>query len=103
MEWQIRGVWASLFISLVGLGFIVWTTEPPIASTSLKILFFATIFILIWSTATLIIFPLKSRLIKSRALSNTAYEPIFYDSFLTGLFLSVIFVAIILIKKIANF
>lgn len=103
MRWQIYGVWASMVVSLVGLGFIVWTVEPQVASPQVKALFFIVLFILVWSTATLVIFSIKNRLVRSRALSESASDLIFYDSFLTGLFISVIFVAAILIRRLVNF
>ncbi|OGN04471.1 MAG: hypothetical protein A2831_02855 [Candidatus Yanofskybacteria bacterium RIFCSPHIGHO2_01_FULL_44_17] len=100
MRWQIYGVWISLVISLIGLGFIVWTTEPQTATSPIKALFFITIFILIWSSATAIIFSIKSRLIKSRALTDGASEPIFYDSFFKGLAIAIILIAVLLIKRL---
>lgn len=99
MKWQIYGVWAALASSLAGLGLIVWKIKPQAATLLVKTLFFITLFILIWSTITLAVFSIKSRLVKSRALSETAYEPIFYDSFLMGLLFSIITLSIILVRK----
>lgn len=100
MKWQIYGVWISLLVSLAGLGFIVWAVEPQTASLQIKALFFAAIFICIWSAATTIIFSIKNRRVNSRTSSESAFDPIFYDSFLTGLFIAVIFMAAIFIKKL---
>lgn len=99
MQLQIYGVWVSLAVSLVGLGFITQKVEPQSATPSIKTLFFIAIFILVWSTATAISFSIKNRLVKSRALSHTASEPIFYDSLLFGLLAAVIAAAAILIRK----
>ena len=100
MSWQIYGVWAAWVSSLIGLGLIVWKIEPLAATPLVKALFFITLFISFWSTATLAVFSVKNRLVKSRALSKTAYEPIFYDSFLVGLLVSITLMIIVLIKKL---
>lgn len=99
MQWQIYGVWVSLVVSLVGLGFITQKVEPQAATPSIKTLFFVAIFILVWSVTTAIAFSIKNRLVKSRALSETAYEPIFYDSLLFGLLAAVIILVVIFIRK----
>ena len=103
MRWQIYGVWASLLVSLAGLGLIVWKVEPQTASLQIKTLFFIAIFSLVWSAATVIIFSIKNRRTRLRTPGESAYDPIFYDAFLTGLFISVIFIAILLIKRVFNF
>ncbi|MBI2670330.1 MAG: hypothetical protein HYX20_04270 [Candidatus Yanofskybacteria bacterium] len=100
MQWQIYGVWATLVSSLFGLALIIWKIEPQAASLLVKTLFFITLFMLVWSAATLVIFSIKKRLVKSRALSKIAYEPIFYDSFLMGLFFSIIILVAVLIRKL---
>lgn len=100
MHWQIYGVWISLLVSIVGLGFIVWTAEPQTASSSIRGLFFVTVFILVWSATTAVIFSIKNRLIKSSAPSEASYEPIFYDSFFKGLLAAAVLIVGLLIKKL---
>ncbi len=88
-----------MVLSISGLGLIVWKVDPVSASPILKVSFFITLFILIWSVATTVIFSIKHNLVRSRALGEAANEIIFYDSFLTGLFVSVILIIIALIKR----
>ncbi len=99
MHWQIHGVGASFLISLIGLGFIVYTKEPQLASISVKSLFFITIFILIWSVMTLSIFFIKKRLIRSQSPDNKAYELFFYDSFFFGLVIAIVTLLVLVTQR----
>lgn len=98
MKWQVFGVVMSMIISALGLGLIVWQTDPSVASPLLKASFFVALFILTWGGGTLIIFSIKKRLPKPRPLDKTTYESILNDSILLGLSLPILIAAIILIK-----
>ncbi len=91
---------ASLILSLVGLGLIVWTTEPLTASLLLKTLFFTALFIFVWSIATLAIFTAKNKFLKSGRQNSDNRESTFQVSLISGLFLSIIVMAVILIRRL---
>ncbi len=98
MKWQVFGVVMSTIISALGLGLIVWQTDPAVASPLLKALFFVALFILAWGGSTLIIFSIKKRLPKPRPLDKSTYESVLNDSILLGLLLPFLIAAVILIK-----
>lgn len=100
MQRQIRGIWVSFTVSIVGLGLIVWKFAPRTASLSTKILFFVALFVFIWSAITLAFFYIKTLLTKSSALSEPSFETIFYDSLFVGLFFSVVIILISIIRKL---
>ncbi len=99
MRWHIYGVWTALVVSLISLGLIVTKIESSTASLKIKIMFFATVFILLWNVATLAIFEFKNRFLKSRLLGQNASESAFLTSFLQSLFFSAVILIIILIRK----
>ena len=100
MKWQVYGVRISTIISAIGLGLIIWKTDPAVTPPLLKTSFFIALFILIWGSSTLIIFSIKNRFIKSRLPDEDVYESIFNTSILLGLFFPVVIVAITIIKKL---
>lgn len=100
MSRRIYGVWTVLVVSFIGLGLIVWKTSPENVLTTLKTLFFSAFLMAIWSSATLIIFAIKSRFARSRLFDEAAYEPVFYDSLLRGLLVTGIIMAAILVRKL---
>lgn len=97
---RIYGVWTVLAVSLVGLGLIVWKTNPTNAPATLKALFFIAIMLTVWSLATLIIFAIKSRFARSRLFDEAAYEPVFYDSLLQGLLVAGVIMVVIFIRRL---
>ena len=100
MKWQVFGVVMSTVISALGLGLIVWQTDPAVASPLLKASFFVALFILAWGGGALTIFSIKKRLPKPRPLDKVTYESLLNDSVLLGLSFPILIAAIILIKML---
>lgn len=99
MNWQVFGVGVSTVISALGLGLIVWKTDPTTASPLLKALFFIALFFLIWGISTLIIFSIKNRGPKPRPTDESTFETVFNTSLLAGLTITIIAVGAILFNK----
>jgi len=98
MKWQVFGVVISTIISALGLGLIVWQTDPAVASPLLKASFFVALFILAWGGSTLIILSIKNRLPKPRPLDKSTCESVLNASILFGLLFPLLITAAILIK-----
>jgi hypothetical protein len=99
MNWQVFGVGVSTVISALGIGLIVWKTDPITASPLLKALFFIALFFLVWGSSTLIIFSIKNRGPKPRPTDESTSETIFNTSLLMGLIITIIGAIIISFKK----
>ena len=100
MKWQVFGIVMSTIISALGLGLIVWKTDPAVASPLLKASFFITLFILAWGGSTLIIFSIKNRVPKQRPIDESTFDSIFNTSLLGGLTITIIATTIILLNKL---
>ncbi len=98
MKWQVFGVAISTVISALGLGLIVWQTDPAVASPLLKASFFVALFIFTWGGGALITFSIKKRLSRLRSSDAGAHDSMLNDSILLGLSLPLLTAAVILIK-----
>lgn len=72
-KWHLWGMAVALAASIIGLGLIVVTTGPDTASSIIKILFFLSLFIALWSAATLVL-----------ALLRLAFSRAFFLGFLAA-------------------
>ncbi len=99
MKWQVFGVGISTVISALGLGLIIWKTDPAVASPTLKASFFIASFILVWGSSALIIFSIRSGIPKPRPADENTFETIFNSSLLGGLVISIIAAVIVLLNK----
>jgi hypothetical protein len=99
MRWQVFGVGISTVISALGLGLIIWKTDPTTASSILKVSFFVASFIFVWGGSTLVIFSIKKEIPKPRPLDESTGEAVFNASILLGLLLSLLITGIVLVKK----
>ena len=88
MTWYVRATAGALIISLIGLALIILQTTPVSASSLLRGIFFALVFVVLWSAATLMSYLIRRR-----------NEALFAQSFSEGLLVSLILFALLLIHK----
>jgi hypothetical protein len=62
MKGYVFGVAAAVVLSLIGLVVIVLNASPETASLGVKVLFFGSLFLLLWGILTLKVFWVKSML-----------------------------------------
>ena len=65
MKWHVRGIVLALFASLVGLTLIVRTSTPAEASTAIRIAFFSSLFVGLWSGVTLVLYGFRRNVERS--------------------------------------
>lgn len=98
MKWYVSGVAGAAGVSLVGIIVIIFNTDPKTASGAVKALYFASLFLFLWSLLTLGGYWLKSR-IRSRQ-HRLLTETDFNRSAVSGFVIALIAIGYLIIKRI---
>ncbi|MEK7615594.1 MAG: hypothetical protein AAB420_00100 [Patescibacteria group bacterium] len=56
MKWHVWGIVVALVASAFGIALIIYQTSPATATVPIKILFFLSLFVGLWSAAALVVY-----------------------------------------------
>ena len=97
MKWYIFGLVGAMLVSLLGLAMIILNATPETASGAVKTLYFAALFLFVWTTTTLAGVYIQSWRMKRKRkfLRPTDINSVARIAFLV----STIFLVILLLRK----
>jgi uncharacterized membrane protein YidH (DUF202 family) len=93
MKWHVFAMLVSVAISLIGLGMIATQTDPYSTTATVRLLFFASLLILLWGLTSLTALYIKYRLTKQKIDDKSILS-----SYVIGFFISLIGLGIIAIN-----